>query len=72
MKGLKPQSFIFLDGNKVTDLSPLVDLLKEDLNGEKRFAPYVQVYLKGNPLDSDKAKAQIAELKKLGIRVKDL
>ena len=65
-------SFLFLDGNKVKDLQPLVDLLKADLKGGKRFAPYVRVYLKGNPIDDAKAKAQIAELKKLGVRLADV
>ena len=35
------------------------------------FAPYVQVYLKGNPL-SDAGKKQLEELKQLKVRVQDL
>ncbi|MCB1062245.1 MAG: leucine-rich repeat domain-containing protein [Verrucomicrobiae bacterium] len=71
IKGLKPQSFLFLDGNQIADLGPLVESLKADLTGEKRFAPYVQVYLKDNPL-SDAGKKQVEELKSLKVRVKDL
>ncbi len=71
LKGTKPMSFIFLENNQISNLAPLVEMMKEDLNGEKRFAPYVRVYLAGNPLDGDPAKAQLAELKKLGIRLED-
>lgn len=71
LKGLKPQSFLFLEGNQIADLAPLVEMMKADLGGEKRFAPYVQVYLKGNPL-SDAGKKQVEELKALKVRVKDL
>ena len=41
------------------------------LAGEKRFAPYVRVYLKGNPL-SDAGKKQVEELKELKVRLRDL
>ena len=71
MKGLKPQSFIFLQDNQIADLAPLVEMMKADLAGEKRFAPYVQVYLKGNPL-SDAGKKQVEELKKMKVRLRDL
>ncbi|MCB1232133.1 MAG: leucine-rich repeat domain-containing protein [Verrucomicrobiae bacterium] len=70
IKGLKPQSFLFLDGNQIADLGPLIEMMKADLNGEKRFAPYVQVYLKGNPLN-DAGKKQLEELKSLKVRVRD-
>ena len=44
-------------------------MAQRDVAGEKRFAPFWHVYLKGNPL-SDAAKgAQIEQLKKLGVRV---
>ena len=40
-----------------------------DAGGEKRFAPYLRLYLKGNPL-SDKAKSQeLPALQGLGVRV---
>ena len=72
LKGTRPSSFLFLEDNQVTDLSPLIALLKADLEGDKRFAPYVQIYLRGNPLRSDKAKEQLREMKKLKLRVKDI
>jgi internalin A len=57
-----------LEGNKVTDLSVLVAMAKKDFEGQKRFAPFWRIYLKGNPLP-DAAKAQIEELKKYGGRI---
>lgn len=71
IKGLKPQSFLFLEGNQIADLAPVVEMMKADLAGEKRFAPYVQVYLKGNPL-SEAGKKQVEELKALKVRIRDL
>jgi internalin A len=60
----------FLSRNQISDLSPLVEMAKKDLAGEKRFAPYWNVYIGGNPL-SDAAKAQMDELARLGVRVKN-
>ena len=62
---------LFLEGNQIKDLGPLLELCKADLEGEKRFAPYLKIYLKGNPLDEN-GKKQLAEMKKLKLRVQDL
>jgi internalin A len=59
----------FLDRNQVSDITPLVEMAAKDAGGEKRFAPYWNLYLGGNPL-SDASKAKLDELKKLGVRVK--
>ena len=58
----------FLERNQITDIGPLVEMAKKDAAGDKRFAPYWNLYLTGNPL-SDAAKGQIEELKKIGVRV---
>ncbi len=61
--------YTFLEGNKVTDLGPLVAMAQKDAKGDRRFAPYWNLYVAGNPL-SDAAKGgQIAALKKVGVRV---
>lgn len=76
VKDLSPLSeltelrWTFLSRNQIADLSPLVEMAKRDLAGEKRFAPYWNVYVGGNPL-SDAGKAQLDELAKLGVRVKN-
>jgi hypothetical protein len=54
---------------KVTDLTPLVKSCEADASGPKRFAPYLQLYLGGNPLSDAAKKDQIAALKKVGVRV---
>jgi hypothetical protein len=60
---------LLLENNKIADLAPLLPWAKKDAEGDKRFAPYLRLYLKGNPL-SDVAKTkQIAELKSYGVRV---
>ena len=60
--------FTFLGGNQVADLAPLVAMAKADAAGQQRFAPYWKLYLGENPLP-DAAKAQLEELKTLGVRV---
>lgn len=61
--------FLFLEENQIADLSPLIEMCKKDLADRKRFAPFVRVYLEGNPL-SDAGKAQLDELKQMGIRLR--
>lgn len=65
--GLKFKS-LMLGKNQLSDLSVLVDMCKKDLEGPKQFALFVKIYLDGNLL-SDAGKAQVEELKKLGVRV---
>ena len=72
LQGARPGSFLFLEDNQITDLAPLIAMCKQDLEGEKRFAPYLQIYLRGNPLRSEAAKAQLREMKELKLRVKDM
>jgi hypothetical protein len=46
----------------------LVEMAKKDVEGSRRFAPFWNIYLDGNPL-SDDATKQIEELKQLGVRI---
>ena len=59
---------LLLVNNKIKDLGVLVEMAKKDIEGQRSFAPFWNVYLDGNPL-SDEAKKQVEELKKLGVRV---
>jgi internalin A len=60
---------LILMKNKLTDLGPLVTQMEADAKGPMRVAPFLRLYLEGNPL-SDKAKGeQIPALKKLGVKV---
>jgi internalin A len=57
-----------LEGNKLQDLGVLVNMARQDLEKDKRFAPYLRLYLAGNPLGKE-AEKQAAELKTMGVRV---
>ena len=57
--------YLMLEGNAITDLTSLIAFCKKDADGEKRFAPYLMVYLTGNPLSAAAKKTQIADLKKV-------
>jgi hypothetical protein len=43
-------------------------MLKKDMDGPREFAPYLNIYLDGNPL-SDASKALVEEMKKMGLRI---
>jgi len=58
---------LFLENNQIRDLSALLAMTKQDK--EQRFAPFLNVYLKGNPLSSVAKSKQIASLKELGTRI---
>jgi len=63
---------LMLNKNKISDLGPLVKWAKADAEKEKLFAPYLELYLEGNPIEGGAKNKQVAELKALGVRVKDL
>jgi uncharacterized protein (TIGR03067 family) len=72
LKPLKKQGelgMLFLERNKITDLTPLVESAKADSQGEKRFAPYLRLYLAGNPLSEAAKTKQLAELKSYGVHI---
>ena len=68
LDGLTGLYHLFLEKNKLTDLAPLLAILKKDNDGPKRFAPFINLYLAGNPLGSA-AKGQIAKMKDMGAKV---
>ena len=65
----KRLSMLFLERNKIHDLGPLVASAKADAEGEKRFAPYLRLYLADNPLTDAAKNEQLAALKSFGVRV---
>jgi hypothetical protein len=66
LQGLEGLSWLFLDHNKIRDLGPLVEMVKRDK--EQKFAPFLKIYLEGNPL-APNGQDQIAALKEAGARV---
>jgi internalin A len=68
LNGLTGLYHLFLEDNRISDLAPLYDMAKKDHDGEKRFAPFINLYLKGNPLKAS-ARTQLNGLKDFGARV---
>ena len=62
---------LLISGNKIADLGPLVEMCKKDAEGDRRFAPYLEVYLGGNPIDDKTKKTQTDALKGFGVDVYD-
>lgn len=64
---LREWEFLFLSDNKLTDIQVLVDMAKEDRAGSRRFAPFWNVYLSGNPLSDEARKVQLQELREASV-----
>jgi len=68
LSGIRAPSFLQLSDNRIRDLSPLHRWMTPDLEKTRNFAPFVRVYLEGNPL-SKQSKVQLEELKAKGARI---
>ena len=55
---LNDLNILILRKDRIGDLRPLVDAATADAKGPKRFAPFLRLYLEGNPL-SDNAKNEL-------------
>ena len=62
-------SILMMEKNQIEDLTPLLNACKTDAQGPKRFAPYLRLFIAGNPLSEAAKKTQLEELKKIGVRV---
>ncbi len=70
LNGLTRLHFLFLENNKVANLSSLVEMAGADFKGPKNFAPFLRLYIKGNPVDgATGSRLQFARLMKYGVRV---
>jgi internalin A len=67
LEALNNLYYLFLEGNRIRDLTPLINAAKKDFEGQKRFAPFLNLYLKGNPVKS----SQKSRLKEYGVRLND-
>ncbi|MFO1458167.1 MAG: leucine-rich repeat domain-containing protein [Verrucomicrobiota bacterium] len=68
LAGLRAPSFLFLEKNRIRDLAPLNAWITNDVAGPRGFAPYLQLFIKDNPLSS-RSKKLLAEWAKDGVRV---
>jgi internalin A len=64
-------SLLMLERNKITDLMPLMNSARADYEGPKRFAPYLRLYISGNPLSDAGRTSQLATLRAYGVRVEN-
>ena len=71
LKGQTDLSILMLQGNKIADLKPLVQMCQADAKSDRRFAPYLRLYMAGNPLSDTAKGAQVAALKEVGVRIMD-
>ncbi len=62
-------TLLMIERNQIKDLKPLVDAAKADAAGPKRFAPYLRLYLAGNPLPDAPKPTQLDALKAAGVRI---
>ncbi len=49
-------NLLLLERNRIADLQPLVRAAQKDAAGPKRFAPFLRLYLAGNPIAAQAAK----------------
>jgi len=49
----------------------LVEAVQADAKGDRRWAPYLRLFLAGNPLSEDAKTKQLAALKEAGVRLED-
>ncbi|MCW5557004.1 MAG: leucine-rich repeat domain-containing protein [Verrucomicrobiae bacterium] len=68
LTGLRAPSFLFLEKNRIQDLAPLEAWITNDLASARNFAPYLQLFLKDNPLSSG-SKKLAQQWAKDGVRV---
>lgn len=66
---LRELDFLLLTDNLIVDLAPLVEMCKADAEGEKRFAPYLKLYLGDNPLSEAASGEQMEALKQAGVKI---
>ncbi len=61
--------YLILNNNQIKNLEPLITICKKDFEGEKKFSPYLRLYLSGNPMEPQAATKQITQLKSFGVRI---
>ena len=59
-----------LQNNKIQNLQPLLEACKADHEGKNRFAPFLDLTLKGNPIEPSAKQTAIEALRSYGVRVK--
>ena len=60
---------LIASGNENLDLNPLADACEADAQGERRFAPYLRLYLDDTLLKNEPQATAVGRLQKVGVRI---
>ena len=71
LASLEDLDLLLFSKNQIRDLSPLVAMCVADAQGERRFAPYLEVYLGENPLEESRKSQWLEQLRSAGVDVFD-
>lgn len=66
---LRELSMVLARENQLADLTAVVEMCRKDVAGSKQFAPYLRLYLAGNPLSDDAKNSQVSALREMGVEV---
>jgi hypothetical protein len=69
LASLKDLDLLLVSKNQITDFGPVVEMCVADAGGERRFAPYLEIYLGENPLNASKKAEWFEKLKDAGVDV---
>jgi internalin A len=68
-RALREVRLLIASGNESLDLNPLADACETDAQGERRFAPYLRLYLDDSLLKNELQATVIGRLQKVGVRI---
>lgn len=68
-RALRELRLLIASGNEALDLNPLAEACEADAQGERRFAPYLRLYLDDTVLKNEANAAVVARLQKVGVRI---
>ena len=68
VRSLTP-NIMMLNGNPIADFSPLMEVCELDSKAERRFAPFLRLYLDDTTLKEDSHAAAIERLKTAGVKI---
>lgn len=68
-RSLREVRLLIASGNENLDLNPLADACEADAQGERRFAPYLRLYLDDTLLKNEPQATAAGRLRKVGVRI---
>jgi len=68
VRTLKP-NFLMMAGNPISDFGPLVELVEADAQGDRRFAPFMRLYLDDAVLKDATNASAFEKIRAAGVRI---